>query len=191
MKIKSIELVKINRPARANSALSRRKSWQARDEVANPMSRFQRFKRHRDLYSPRHWPEFGVKVTAEDATWGLGTVAGLPEGQHLTWAMPNTPWAEFFVGTDPGSSPGRFDSYGSPGAPRRLYRVSALRSGIWSWDRSGMAGAPGGLTPFFHHPFQLPSAWRYWRYCMVSWGMAAMSASFTAIPRPGWSLTSM
>jgi hypothetical protein len=94
--------VKINRPARANSALSWRKSWQARDEVANPMSRFQRFKRHRDLYSPRHWPEFGVKVTAEDATWGLGTVAGLPEGQHLTWAMPNTPWAEFFVGTDPG-----------------------------------------------------------------------------------------
>jgi L-rhamnonate dehydratase len=27
---------------------------------------------------------------------------GQPEGQHLTWAMPNTPWAEYFVGSDPG-----------------------------------------------------------------------------------------
>ena len=27
---------------------------------------------------------------------------GRPEGQHLTWAMPNTPWAEFFIGADPG-----------------------------------------------------------------------------------------
>jgi L-rhamnonate dehydratase len=27
---------------------------------------------------------------------------GQAEGQHLTWAMTNTPWAEYFVGTDPG-----------------------------------------------------------------------------------------
>jgi L-rhamnonate dehydratase len=42
------------------------------------MSRFPRFKRHRSLYSPRQWPGFGVKVTAEDGTWGLGTASGRP-----------------------------------------------------------------------------------------------------------------
>ena len=25
-----------------------------------------------------------------------------PYGQHLTWAMPNIPWGEYFVGSDPG-----------------------------------------------------------------------------------------
>ena len=78
MKIKSIDLVKINRPARPARGRSRRPSWQAGDEVANPMSRFPRFKRHRKLYAPRRWPEFGVRVTAEDGTWGLGTVTGRP-----------------------------------------------------------------------------------------------------------------
>jgi L-rhamnonate dehydratase len=25
-----------------------------------------------------------------------------PYGQHFTWAMPNTPWGEYFIGSDPG-----------------------------------------------------------------------------------------
>ena len=25
-----------------------------------------------------------------------------PYGQHFTWAMPNTPWGEFYIGSDPG-----------------------------------------------------------------------------------------
>ena len=25
-----------------------------------------------------------------------------PYGQHLTWAMPNTPWGEYFIGSPPG-----------------------------------------------------------------------------------------
>ena len=25
-----------------------------------------------------------------------------PYGLHLSWAMPNTPWAEYFVGSPPG-----------------------------------------------------------------------------------------
>ena len=25
-----------------------------------------------------------------------------PYGQHLTWAMPNTPWGEYYIGSDPG-----------------------------------------------------------------------------------------
>jgi len=79
MKIKSVEVVKINRPPPTPPrSESRRPSWTVDDEVANPMSRFPRFKRYRRLYGPRQWPSFGVKVTAEDGTWGLGTGAGRP-----------------------------------------------------------------------------------------------------------------
>ena len=79
MKIRSVHTVKINRPAGPPATTpARRPSWAASDEVANPMSKFPRFKRHRSLYSPRQWPGFGVKVTAEDGTWGLGTASGRP-----------------------------------------------------------------------------------------------------------------
>ncbi len=80
MKIRSIEVVKIARPPGSSPGTStpRRPSWASDDEVANPMSRFPRFKRHRSLYGPRQWPGFGVKVTAADGTWGLGTATGRP-----------------------------------------------------------------------------------------------------------------
>ena len=80
MEIRSIEVVKIARPPSSSPGTSapRRPSWASDDEVANPMSRFPRFKRHRSLYGPRQWPGFGVKVTAADGTWGLGTAAGRP-----------------------------------------------------------------------------------------------------------------
>ena len=80
MKIRSVEVVSVEQPPRAGAPgrASRRKSWSHDDEVANPVSRFPRFKRHRSLYSARRWPEFGVKVTAEDGTWGLGTSQGRP-----------------------------------------------------------------------------------------------------------------
>ena len=42
------------------------------------MSKFPRFKKRRQLYSAKKWPRFGVKITAEDGTWGLGTSAGRP-----------------------------------------------------------------------------------------------------------------
>ena len=95
MKIKSIDLVRIQRPdgsslrtrSQAGSTLSastapaqqsqpRRKAWPTEIEVANPMSRFPRFKPRRQLYAAQQWPGFAVKVTAEDGTWGLGTAAG-------------------------------------------------------------------------------------------------------------------
>ena len=79
MKIKSVELVSVNRPARPKpNSQPTRQSWGATDEVANPMSKFPRFKSHRSLYSARQWPGFGVKVTAEDGTWGLGNGSGRP-----------------------------------------------------------------------------------------------------------------
>ena len=78
MKIRSVEVVSVRQPSRSPSSTSRRKAWGHDDEVANPMSKFPRFKRHRSLYGARQWPGFGVKVTAEDGTWGLGTAQGRP-----------------------------------------------------------------------------------------------------------------
>ena len=97
MKIKAVELVRVVRAdgpahasgAQAGSTLSasaapapksrpRRKAWPTEIEVANPMSRFPRFKPRRQLYAARQWPGFAVKITAEDGTWGLGSCAGRP-----------------------------------------------------------------------------------------------------------------
>ena len=97
MKIRAVELVRVVRAdgpahasgAQAGSTLSasaapapksrpRRKAWPTEIEVANPMSRFPRFKPRRQLYAARQWPGFAVKITAEDGTWGLGSCAGRP-----------------------------------------------------------------------------------------------------------------
>ena len=95
MKIKSIEVVSIQSPGSASSTTGsgttlaastapapktpgRRKAWPTQIEVANPMSKFPRFKKRRQLYNAKQWPRFGVKVTAEDGTWGLGISAGRP-----------------------------------------------------------------------------------------------------------------
>ncbi|MEE2658808.1 MAG: enolase C-terminal domain-like protein [Candidatus Latescibacterota bacterium] len=96
MKIRSVEVVRIERPASATPGTTpsrtllyspagdkpesqpRRQAWGHTDEVANPMSKFPRFKPHRSLYGQKRWPSFGVKVTAEDGNWGIGTSAGRP-----------------------------------------------------------------------------------------------------------------
>ena len=95
MKIKSVEVISIQRPgtaspssgsgttlaasiASAPQTTGYRKAWPTQIEVANPMSKFPRFKKQRQLYSAKKWPGFGVKITAEDGTWGLGTSAGRP-----------------------------------------------------------------------------------------------------------------
>ena len=80
MKIRSVEVVTVRRPSppATRSSTPYRKAWPTEIEVANPMSRFPRFKERRQLYAPRRWPGFGVKVTAEDGTWGVGTATGRP-----------------------------------------------------------------------------------------------------------------
>lgn len=88
MKIQSVEVVRIQRPATSvPSSTPRRPAWTASAEVANPMSGFPRFKAHRSLYGPRQWPSFAVKVTAEDGTWGLGTGNGRPAAAVITDAF--------------------------------------------------------------------------------------------------------
>ena len=114
MKIKSIDLVRVERPdgpslrarSQAGSTLSastapaqqsqpHRKAWPTEIEVANPMSRFPRFKPRRQLYAAQQWPGFVVKVTAEDGTWGLGTAAGRP-----TAAVIEDAFTHILIGED-------------------------------------------------------------------------------------------
>ena len=73
MKIKSIEAVCVNLPARELSVEPRRQSWNTTAEVANPMSWYSHVKRHRSLWTNTGWDKVFAKVTLEDGTWGLGS----------------------------------------------------------------------------------------------------------------------
>ena len=71
MKIKEIVAFPVSFPQRAPDARALRPSWSESAEVANPMSRYPRYKRMRRLWTPS-WPPLACVVTAEDGTWGLG-----------------------------------------------------------------------------------------------------------------------
>ena len=72
MKIKEIRAMRLNIPPREGPRTpARRQPWAADAEVANPMSKYPKYKRHRSSWMPR-WGGVCVKVTAEDGTWGLG-----------------------------------------------------------------------------------------------------------------------
>lgn len=78
MKIKTIEAMRATLPERDFEAMARRPSWWVTHEVANPMSRYPRFKPHRSLWRPT-WEMVWCKVTLEDGTYGLGaTMYGRP-----------------------------------------------------------------------------------------------------------------
>jgi len=72
VKIKSIEVMRLEMPEQEYETSPRRPSWSVDSEVANPMSKFGEFKRHRSLWQPR-WQGVWTKVTAEDGTYGLGS----------------------------------------------------------------------------------------------------------------------
>ncbi|MCU0521917.1 MAG: L-rhamnonate dehydratase [Anaerolineae bacterium] len=74
MYITDIAVVRVALPQAEPKAMARRPSWAAEAEVANPMSRYAKVKRHRALWLPK-WESAWVRVTAEDGTWGLGTLA--------------------------------------------------------------------------------------------------------------------
>ena len=67
MKITDIRAVRVNIPPRQQQTPPRRESWAAHDEVANPMSRYPKVKRHRSLWTPR-WEQVWCIVTLEDNT---------------------------------------------------------------------------------------------------------------------------
>ncbi len=73
-KITDIQAVRVNFPERPPTTPPRRESWWVNDEVANPMSRYPKVKRHRNLWRPK-WENLWCKVTLEDGTWGLGSTS--------------------------------------------------------------------------------------------------------------------
>jgi L-rhamnonate dehydratase len=72
VKIQEIRCVQVQVPERRVQAKPIRPPWSEDAEVANPMSRFPRYKRHRSLWLPDRWGTVWVQVIAEDGTWGLG-----------------------------------------------------------------------------------------------------------------------
>ncbi len=77
MNITELRVVSIDLPRREVRTPQRHPSWALEAEVANPMSRYAKVKRHRSLWLPK-WESAWVKVTTEDGTWGLGTLNFAP-----------------------------------------------------------------------------------------------------------------
>ena len=79
MNIKEIRAVQIEAPRTAKSGEARRDPWTKEAEVANPMSRYPRYKRYRPSWMPKKWGSVWVQVIAEDGSYGLGqTTFGRP-----------------------------------------------------------------------------------------------------------------
>jgi L-rhamnonate dehydratase len=73
MKIRSIHAFAIRSDLTGGPPVTpaRRPPWTQDAEVANPMSGYPRFKRHRSSWRPR-WPSVACVVTATDGRWGVG-----------------------------------------------------------------------------------------------------------------------
>ncbi len=71
MKIKEIKAAAIKLPEPRARTKPRRPSWAENAEVANPVSRYPKYKPLRRLWRPP-WQQVACVVTAEDGTWGLG-----------------------------------------------------------------------------------------------------------------------
>jgi len=138
MKITDIRAMRLTLPTKLPKTTPRRDSWGAQAEVANPMSRFPKVKRHRSLWTPSHWEEVWCKVTLEDGTWGVGStshgrpVAAIIE-DHLA---PNLIGEDGFAIEKIADMLFRMTKpYGSTGLAS--YAVSAIDLALW--DAKGKA----------------------------------------------------
>jgi L-rhamnonate dehydratase len=132
MKIVEIRAVRLNQPSQPSATPPRRTSWAQDAEVANPMSRFPKAKRHRSLWMPKSWEEVWCKVTLEDGTWGLGNstygraVAAIID-DHLA---PNLAGEEIFAIEKIADMMFRLTKpYGSTGLAS--YAISAVDLALW------------------------------------------------------------
>jgi L-rhamnonate dehydratase len=130
VKLTDVRLVRLNAPLRESKTPARRPSWSQDAEVANPMSRYPKVKRHRSLWLPK-WGSAWCQVVAEDGTWGLGPVSPLepcrPVIEHL---------AQHLLGEDCLATDKLADMmfrltkpYGSTGLAS--YAISALDLALW------------------------------------------------------------
>jgi L-rhamnonate dehydratase len=148
MKIAKIEAMRLAVPpeitrrfAEAARIKARRPGWAEEAEVANPMSRYPKVKRHRSLWTPR-WEAVWCKVTAEDGTWGLGStghgrpVAAVIE-DHLA---PQLLGEDALAGEKLADMMFRLTKpYGSTGLAS--YAISALDLALWDL-RGKLLGKP-------------------------------------------------
>jgi L-rhamnonate dehydratase len=132
MKIVDIQAVRVRWPEHEAKTEPRRQSWGVTDEVANPMSRYPKVKRHRSLWLPKTWGEVWCKVTLEDGTWGLG----LTDHGRAVAAVIEDHIAPNLIGEDGFAIEKLSDMmfrmtkpYGSPGLAS--YAVSAVDLALW------------------------------------------------------------
>ena len=130
MKIKDISVWKLNLPQKEPKTAPRRPSWGTQDEVANPMSRYPKVKRHRSLWLPA-WESAWVRVTAEDGAWGIGPLWPAP-----ILAPVIAHFAAHMTGEDCQATEKLADMafrmtkpYGTPGLAS--YAISALDLALW------------------------------------------------------------
>jgi L-rhamnonate dehydratase len=131
MKITRVEAVRLNLPPRQSTTAARRPGWAQEAEVANPMSRYAKVKRHRSLWLPQ-WEAVYCKVTAEDGTWGLGATS---HGRAVA-AVIDDHFAPHLVGEDCLAIDRLYDMlvrmtkpYGSTGLA--AYAISAVDLALW------------------------------------------------------------
>ncbi|MEM1506666.1 MAG: enolase C-terminal domain-like protein [Candidatus Bathyarchaeia archaeon] len=75
MKIREVRVVKLEKPEKGGfKSEPRRQPWIVDAEVANPMSKYPRYKRHRSSWLPG-WETLWVKIIAEDGSWGAAPIS--------------------------------------------------------------------------------------------------------------------
>jgi L-rhamnonate dehydratase len=141
MKITNVQAMRLTVEPQAHTTPQRRDSWWQYAEVANPMSRYPRFKRHRALWLPK-WEAVWCKVTLEDGTWGIGStsngrVAAAIIDDHLG---PHLVGEDIFAGEKLADMLFRMTKpYGSTGLA--AYAVSAIDLALWD-ARGKLLGKP-------------------------------------------------
>jgi L-rhamnonate dehydratase len=130
MKLRDIRLVRLNAPAHETKTPAKRPSWWEEAEVANPMSRYPKVKRHRNLWLPK-WDSAWCQVIAEDGTYGLGPVWPLETSRSVIGHL-----AQHLVGEDCLAIEKLADMmlrltkpYGSTGLAS--YAISAIDLALW------------------------------------------------------------
>ena len=131
MKIREIRVVRVNFPEREGTGTApRRPGWAEDAEVANPMSRYAKVKRHRSMWLPK-WVGAWCQVTAEDGTWGLGTLPYAPVLTPVVGHLASQLEGEDCLATDrlADMMVRMTKPYGSTGLAS--YAVSAIDLALW------------------------------------------------------------